>query len=128
MSYFSQLPNIYVAEGITSSENFKYRLVKNLFRRVLAREDLDKYITLFETYSIRDGDTPSSLADDICGDPFKDWVILLVNNITDFYEQWPKSSDALQKFVEEKYDSVDGIHHWETNEVLYNDIVYVKED
>ena len=59
MSYFNKLPDIYVAEGISSSENFKYRLVKNIFRRTFAREDLDKYTTFFETYSIRDGDTPS---------------------------------------------------------------------
>jgi hypothetical protein len=126
MSYFSQLPNIYVAEGITSSENFKYRLVKNIFRRVLAREDLDKYITVFETYSIRDGDTPSTLANEVCGDPLKDWVILLINNITDFYENWPKDSNELQRFVADKYDSADGLHHWETAEVLYNGMVYVK--
>jgi hypothetical protein len=127
MSYFSQLPDIFVAEGITSSENFKYRLVKNIFRRVLAREDLDKYTTVFETYSIRDGDTPSSLANAVCGDQYKDWVILLINNITDFYGQWPKTTGELQEFVQEKYSSVDGVHHWETQEVLYNDIVFVKE-
>ena len=68
MPYFNQLPNVYVSEGITSSENYKYRLVKNLFRRTISRDALDQYTTFFENYSIRDGDTPSSLADAICGE------------------------------------------------------------
>lgn len=127
MGYFNRLPDVYVAEGITSLENFKYRLVKNIFRRVFSREDLDKYTTIFENYSIRDGDTPSSLADLICGDVYKDWVILVINNITDVYEQWPKNDEDLFQYIEDKYADGDSIHHWETNEVLYNDIVFIKE-
>ena len=50
MSYFSYFPNVYVGEGISDSENYKYRLVKNIFRRVKVREDLDKYFTQFEAY------------------------------------------------------------------------------
>ena len=52
--YFSYFPKVYVGEGISDDENFKYRLVKNIFRRVKSREDLAQYSTLFEAYSIRD--------------------------------------------------------------------------
>ena len=90
MSYFSFFPNVYVGEGISDNENYRYRLVKNIFRRVKVREDLDQYVTQFEAYSIREGDTPESLARVFLGDGHLDWVILMVNNITDFYEQWPK--------------------------------------
>lgn len=127
MSYFNRLPDVYVAEGRSTGENFKYRLAKNLFRRVYSRDDLDKYTTFFEQYEIEDGDTPSSLALLVSGDVFNDWIILMVNNITDVYEQWPKRDNELYAYIEEKYDSVDGLHHWETNEILYNDIVFIKE-
>ena len=83
MGYFSNLPNIYVGEGVSDEESFKYRLVKNIFRRVKARDDLNRYTTLFESYSIRPGETPSTLANRIYGDPELDWCILLVNNIID---------------------------------------------
>jgi len=126
-SYFSYFPNVYVGEGVTSNEGFKYRLTKNIFRRVKARDDLDRYVTSFEAYSIRDGETPSFLANSLYGDPFLDWVILLSNNITDFYSQWPKSEDNLQKFVSESYSDPDSIHHYETNEIMYEDIVYIKK-
>ena len=58
-SYFSYFPNVYVGEGVKDDET-KYRLVKNIFRKARAREDLNKYTTLFEAYEIEDGETPSS--------------------------------------------------------------------
>ena len=127
MSYFSFFPNVYVGEGISDNENYRYRLVKNIFRRVKVREDLDQYVTQFEAYSIREGDTPESLARVFLGDGHLDWVILMVNNITDFYEQWPKKEYDLQKFVRSKYSNVDGIHHYETQEALDGDIVVTKK-
>ena len=81
MAYFSQLPNIYVGEGITDDESFKYRLVKNLFRRTITRVDMDKYITLLEPYHVGDHETPPLIAHTMYGDINLDWIILLTNNI-----------------------------------------------
>ena len=83
-AYFTYFPNVYVGEGITDDEAYRYRLVKNIFRRVKVREDLDQYVTAFDAYSIRDTDTPSSLAHQLFQNAKLDWVILLSNNITDF--------------------------------------------
>ena len=42
MAYFSHLPNVYVGKGITDDdESFNYQLVKNLFRRIIIREDIE---------------------------------------------------------------------------------------
>ena len=87
---FNKLPNVYVGEGVTFDEQFKYRLVKNIFRRAVSRDDLSKYITLFENYSIEDNETPERLAYKLYLDSHLDWVILLVNNIVDVYEGWHK--------------------------------------
>ena len=121
--YFSYFPNVYVGEGVTDDEAFKYRLVKNIFRKVRARPDLDQYTTLFEQYSIRVGETPSTLAQRLFGDPKLDWALLLINDIIDVYEDWPKEQSQLEEFVDEKYTSEkrDDIHHWETNEVILDD-------
>ena len=81
-AYFSYFPNVYIGEGVNQDEPYKYRLVKNIFRRVKVRENLDQYVTGFEAYSISDIDTPSSLAYRLFRDSKLDWVILLVNNIT----------------------------------------------
>jgi len=126
MAYFSLLPNVYVGEGITDDEEFKYRLVKNLFRRCKIRDDLEKYVTMFETTTLPDGSSPSDVALAVLGDQFYDWVILLVNNITDVYSQWPKMESDLQKYCNEVYDEIDGLHHYETKEVKYGNTVVVK--
>ena len=129
-SYFSYFPNVYVGEGVKDEESFKYRLTTNIFRRAKARPDLEQYSTLFENYSIRDNETPSSLALDAFDDDHLDWVILLVNNITDIYTQWPKKEDDLMEYVQKNYDDPDAIHHYETQKVTFgedpNEITYIE--
>ena len=127
MSYFSKLPNVFIGEGVTDNELFKYRLSKNLCRKVKSRPDLSKYVTLFEAHSIKDNETPASIAYELFQDSHLDWTILLINDITDFYEQWPRDLNTLSDYVNEKYTNPDDVHHYETNEILYNDIVFIKE-
>ena len=126
-SYFSYLPNIYVGEGITDDEAYKYKLVKNIFRRVKTRADLSKYVTLTEAYSIPENTSISQLAMTLFNNPYYDWIICLINNITDVYEEWPKDNYYLQEYVQNKYAEPDGVHHYETQEVLYNDQVYIEK-
>lgn len=126
-SYFTYFPNVYVGEGISDDETFKYRLVKNLFRRVRVREDLDQYVTLFESYSIKNDETPSSIAQKFFGDAHLDWVLLLSNNIIDIYDEWPKNETDLQSYVNTVYNDPDSVHHYETNEILVNGVVYIPE-
>lgn len=125
--YFSYFPNVYVGEGVLSDEGFRYRLAKNLFRRLKVRDDLTKYVSTFEAYSIREGETPSTLAYKLYEDAHLDWAILILNDIIDVYDQWPKEQNDLDTYVESIYSDVYGIHHYETNEVLYNDIVFIKK-
>ncbi len=127
MQYFSLLPNVFVGEGIKDDEPYRYRLVKNLFRRTKVREDLSQYITLLESRIIPDGMRPEEIALQALGDPFLDWVLLMVNGITDVYEQWPRSEERLLKYVQDKYELPDGLHHYETVEAKFNNIVVVKQ-
>ena len=127
MAYFDFLPNVYVGEGVKQDEAYKYRLVKNIFRRIVPREDLEKYVTFFERIPVDQGLKPSDVANILFDDPFLDWVILLTNNITDIYEQWPKTEDELLRYINTRYSNPDDVHHYETREALYNGVVFVKE-
>ena len=126
-SYFTYFPNVYVGEGVQDEEAFKYRLTKNIFRRAKVRPDLDKYGTLFEKYSIGTNESPSQLANKMYDDDHLDWVILLVNNITDVYNQWPKNEDDLMEYVQREYTNPDAIHHYETQKVEYAGITFIQE-
>ena len=125
MAYFDQLPDVFVADS-GQEEKVRYKLVKNIFRRVILPEKMAKYATLFNEYYIPDGMRPDMVAQKFYGDPELDWIILLSNNITDVYTQWPKRENNLTSFVSNKYDDPDSIHHWETMEVKSGDISIAK--
>ena len=128
MGYFSQLPDVYIGEGVKDEESFKYRLVKNIFRRVRIRPDMQHVAASFESYELMDDQTPASLSWDLYGNSHYDWVILLANDITDFYDEWPKAQRELISYVNEKYEDAEAIHHYETKKIMYNeDIVMYKE-
>ena len=75
MSYFDQLPDVYIGEGVKDEESFKYRLVKNIFRRVRIRPDIQSVAASFETYELMDDQTPTSLSWDLYGSVDYDWII-----------------------------------------------------
>jgi len=125
-SYFSNLPDTYVAlEG--PDEILYYRLVKNIFRRVILEEKLSQYSTAFESYYVPDGMRPDLLAEQLYGDPELDWIILISNNIIDIYDEWPKDSNTLNEYIKTTYGNTEGIHHWETQKVLYLGQVFMNE-
>ena len=59
-SYFFLFSQTYMVKVSPMTNRQNINLVKNIFRRARAREDLNKY-TLFEAYEIEDGDTASSI-------------------------------------------------------------------
>jgi hypothetical protein len=70
---------------------------------------------IFTEYDVRDGEKPEDVAVKWFGDPEYHWVILMTNNITDRYYQWPLTQPQFQNFIEDKYGiaSIDSIHHYE---------------
>jgi Base plate wedge protein 53 len=120
MSYFRELPNLeYQSPFATRVSSQQYVLVKNLFRRVKLREDLQSVFTLFDKYQIQDGDRPDKVAEKLYGKADLDWVVLLSAGIVRVRDQWPLSSYQLYQYAENKYgNDLNSIHHYETTQVL----------
>lgn len=125
-SYFSHLPKIYVGQE-DANENFSYQLVRNIFRRVILEEKLEKYTNSYESFYIPEGMRPEMVAYTFYRDAELDWIILLANNIVDPYEDWPKDKEVLNNYVLEKYGNWDSTHHWETNKIEYNGATFIAE-
>ena len=117
MAYFDYLPNHYVWET-NSIGGLSKTLVKNIFRRVILSGKIERYVNAYEAYYIEDGERPETVAYDFYGDSELDWIILTANNIIDPYTQWPMDSNTLLSYVNDIYDNPDGVHHFETNEIL----------
>ena len=107
--YFSSFPKIvYDASG-----ERRPKVVTNILRRVAIRAKVKDNAMLYDTYDIRNGDTPESLAHQLYKNPELHWVILMTNDITDRYHQWPMYEQQFNTYLNEKYDNPDGVHHYE---------------
>ena len=112
--YFSEFPTIpYDAEG-----NGKFKDVKNLLRRVGIRAKVKSNTMLYDTYDVKNGETPESIAFKLYDDAELHWVILMTNNITDRYYEWPMNQVQFAEFLKDKYGAgnEDGIHHYEVTQ------------
>ena len=90
--------------------------VTNLLRRVAIRTKVKSNAALFDTYDIKNGETPEIIADKLYEDPELHWVVLMVNNVTDRYHDWPMSEQQFNSYLNEKYSDPDGIHHHEISQ------------
>ena len=110
--YFDNFPTI-----VYDSENEGvFKDVKNLLRRVAIRAKVKSNTLLYDTYDVRNGETPESIAFKLYDDPELHWVIMLVNDITDRYHDWPMTEAQFLQFIQDKYDNVDGTHHYEISQ------------
>lgn len=119
MSYFRELPNLEYQSFLSDSKSSdQYLLVKNLFRRVKLRDDLQNVFTIFDRYEIPDGSRPELVANELYGSEEYDWVVLVCAGITRIRDQWPLSDRDLYEYALGIYgDNLNANHHYETTEV-----------
>ena len=110
--YFNSFPVI----PYDSSGNLIFKDVTNLMRRIGLRTKVRGNALLYDTYDVKEGETPEIIAHKLYGDAKLHWVVLMVNDITDRYHQWPMSTPQFLDYINDKYDNPDGIHHYETTQ------------
>jgi len=107
--YFNNFPTIpYDSKGTG-----EFKDVKNLLRRIGIRAKVKTNTMLYDTYDVKNGETPESIAFKLYDDAELHWIVMLVNNITDRFHDWPLSEAQFLNFVNEKYSNPDAIHHYE---------------
>lgn len=111
MAYFSQFPLM----AYDMAGNKQYKLLPDILRRVKLRSGLRSGAFLFDNYDVKDGEKPEDIAFKWFGDPEYHWVILMTNNITDRYYQWPLTQPQFQEHLKDKYGAgnEDAVHHYE---------------
>jgi hypothetical protein len=93
----------------------KYKLLPNILRRVKLRSGIRSGTFLFDNYDVQDGERPEDIAFKWFGDAEYHWVILMTNNVTDRYYQWPLSQPQFAEHLTDKYGAgnEDAVHHYE---------------
>ena len=111
--YFANFPRI----PYDSVGNREFKIVTNLLKRVGLRAKVKSNVLFFDTYDVKEGETPEMIADKLYDDPELHWIILLINDITDRYHQWPMNSNQFLTYLNDKYSNVDATHHYEISQV-----------
>ena len=110
--YFEQFPLIpYDSLGDGNPKD-----LTNILRRVKVRSKIKNNAAIFDTYVVKEGETPEMIADRLYDDVNLHWVVLIFNDITDRYHQWPMTTGAFNKYVTDKYDDISAVHHYEISE------------
>ena len=107
--HFPLIPYDSVGDG-------KFKLVTNLLKRVAVRSKVKTNVLVFDTYDLKSGETPELIADKLYNDPELHWVVLMMNDITDRYHQWPLNENQFLAYINDKYDNVDATHHYEISQ------------
>ena len=109
-------PNVlYSAKG-----DGKFTVMKDLMSRVKLINNVKENILGFDYYDVKDGETPEMIAHKYYDDPELHWTILVVNDVIDYYTQWPMSVQKFEEFMKDKYTNPQGIHHYEISQTSGN--------
>ena len=122
--YFKNFPNIQYAISANSAGIPNYITIKDYFSLLKVRDDIFKQETLYTDYFVNNGERPDQISYNTYGDEQYYWIILQINEIVDYYNDWPLSQQELSQFVLNKYGSdakAAEIHHYETVKVTDNE-------
>ena len=111
--YFREFP-LYEYDFAGKGQNAK--LVTDIIRRVAVNAKVKANTLIFDKYDVKDGETPEIVADKYYGNPQYHWVVVLVNDITNWYD-WPLEASAYSEFLKDKYgDNIEGIRCYEISQ------------
>ncbi len=119
MGYFRELPDLQYPSFLKDkNSSLDYLEVKNIFRRVKLRDDLQSTFTVFDKYEIPEGYRPELVADEIYGSSELDWVVIITAGIINIRNEWPLSNKDLYEYASNKYGTkLNSVRFYETTEV-----------
>ena len=118
------LPDLLYNFG-SSAVDPQFLVTKNIWRRASLLPEFSASVTMFDEYIVPNGERPEDIAFKMYKNPFYNWVILVINDITNYHEQWPKSSSQLQEYCSSKYTNPSGIKDYVTREVKMGNSIIV---
>ena len=114
MSYFNYFsPILYDPKGDGNA-----KLVTDILSRIRIRVSMKKEIVMLDRYNVKENETPEIVADKHHGSSYYHWVVMILNNVSDVYHDWPKSTRQIQKYLQTKYTEAQLIeaHHYELSQ------------
>jgi len=109
MAYFKPFPTI----DYDPTGNNTHKTIKDILIRVKIKDIVKQNRAVFSKYDVKEGQRPEDVAFEQYGDPEFHWIVLMMNEMTNPYYDWPMGLRDLERFVAAKYSDVNAIHHYE---------------
>lgn len=103
MSFFSNYTDVLYDFTVNTDSDQIRDIVTDLTTRVSSRFSPYELAALTQDYVIESFETPEIISDKLYGDVNFHWSILWINEITDYYSQWPLNETAMAEFCQQKY-------------------------
>ena len=110
--YFQQFPKL--EYDVNGDGNVK--LATDIFRRIKVRSKVKDNLALLDKYDVETGEKPEDVAFKVYGSVDYWYVVCLMNNVVNRNHDWPKSFQAFEEYVNDKYAEPGGIHHYEKSQ------------
>ena len=110
------LPDLLYNFG-ASAVDPKFLVSKNIWRRAEILREYKSSLAMFDEYIVQNGEKPEDIALKFYENPFYNWTLLVINDIINFHEQWPRSTKQLQEYCAAKYDNPEATKDYVTTEV-----------
>lgn len=94
-----------VAYDLTNSDLTNYEVITNITYRIGIIREVLSYASSYFNYTVKDGETPEIIAENVYNDPEAHWIILYANEIYDPQYDWPLNSTAFKNYLVNKYRS-----------------------
>ena len=119
MSYFRELPNLKYPSFLSNkNSSLEYIDVKNFFRRVKLREDIQNTLVVFDKYEIPMGFRPDNVAEELYGSASLDWVVITCAGIVNIRDEWPLDSNQIYDYSLNKYgEKLNEVKYYQTKEI-----------
>lgn len=102
MSIFTYYPKI-----AYQIDNYNYLKAIDINVVSKVKNYISEYRSIsYSPYVVQDGESPDFISYKFYSNPGYDWIIMLTNDVHSIYDDWPKSTDAFQKYITEKYGSI----------------------
>ena len=69
MAYFSKIPNLLYLKYTKNPYDGQWITIKNIFSRIKLVDNVKGNVSIFEDFTIEDGDRPDTISFDLYGDP-----------------------------------------------------------
>lgn len=111
--YFKNFPKLFYDFSTNSDQNIKY--VTDFLHRVKITANMVENTSAYQKYIIKDGETAEIISHKVYGTPLYHWIIFLANDITNPYEDLPKSTKIFDEYMISKYgqEGQYETHHYE---------------